>query len=102
MDGTWLLLTRPNWARKVRELRRREMEREKSENLWRRKILFCVGEEEWRRERRKMSWRRKRRKCHGGGKVGKCHGDGKIGAGWDRWTVIKGSIRGPRGKKSHT
>ena len=112
MDGTWLLLTRPNWARKVRELRRREMDREKSENLWRRKILFCVGEEEWRREWRKMSWRRKRRKnvwrkkrrkCHGEGKVEKCHGEGKIGAGWDRWTVIKGSIRGPRGlkKKSH-
>ena len=53
----------------------------------------------WRRKRRKNVWRKKRRKCHGEGKVEKCHGEGKIGAGWDRWTVIKGSIRGARGKK---
>ena len=37
-----MLLTRPNWATKVRELRRREMEREKSENLRRKKILFAT------------------------------------------------------------
>ena len=63
--------------------RRRKTEKEKEENIWKRKVFYCEREEKQGRKRRKI------------------FGGGKIGAGWvDGRTGIKGSIKGPRGPKT--
>ena len=48
------------------------MEKENEENVWRRRMFFCGGEEEWRGEIRKM---------HGKGKCHQLEKDGRAKKG---------------------